>query len=113
MSARARARLSQALVLAAAVVALVFAWRARLEWFERRWSLGSSHAWVATALRLAAVALALVLTFVVCPRLARWVARAGRCEATAWARAAAAVVLALVVSEVVMRVTGLPASRVT
>lgn len=108
MSGRARALVAEVVVLAAAGVAVVFAWQAHLEWFERRWSLSPAQAWVATLVRAAAVAAALFLALVARRRLARWVARAGRREAAGLARVAGAVVLALAVSEVALRIAGAP-----
>ena len=109
-SRRAGARRALAEVLAAGLAAacLAVAWRGDLEWLERRWSLDADLAWLAAALRLTAVALAIVLVAVARPRLARWAERAGRSEAAACARVGAAVVLALVTSELALRAAGLP-----
>jgi hypothetical protein len=94
--------------LAGAAAVLVWAWRVDFEWFERRWSLDAGRPWVAAALRAAAVFAALWLALVVRPRVGRWVARAGRREAAACGRIAAAVVLALAASEGALRLLGVP-----
>ena len=97
----------EATVVAFAVVLLVWAWRADASWLERH---ASDHRCLESLRivrkvkveRVIAVVTALALLVVVRPRLGRLVARA-RATAGDCVRVGMAVVLALVVSEVVLR----------
>jgi hypothetical protein len=101
--------LAEGLVVAVAAALLAFARHVDVPWFERYFALAATHAYVVTMWRVALAGAALVLVVHVRPRAGRWVARVGAREASAAsARMALSVFLALVASEVGLRILRLP-----
>ncbi len=105
-----RGRIVAEVVVVGATFALLAAARALdMEWLERRFATESTHPWVLALERTILVGAALALVLVARPRLGRWVERVGPGEAlAACGRYAVALVLALVASEVGLRVLDLP-----
>jgi hypothetical protein len=92
-----------------AVGLCIVSWCVDDRWFLRTWSLDSRKLWLAVVIRLGAVAAGATLIFVVRPRAGAWAARVGGREVlAACVRTAGAVVLALAVSELALRLTDTP-----
>ncbi len=115
VSAHSRERFAvEAIVIAVAAFVLAWVWRADLRWFERHyllfyWARDASERRTAILWRLAGGVVAAALLFVVRPIAGRW---AGRRSARELAHASGptvvALVLALVASEIGLRVLHLP-----
>jgi hypothetical protein len=94
-----------------ALAAPFFGWAAWVDraWLVRHWSVDEGSAGTAAAWRLGPLVVGLVLAVVVRPRIGRWVDGVGGREAAAsLVNVALAAVLALVASEVALRVAGRP-----
>jgi hypothetical protein len=99
----------EVLVLALALPPLAWAWHCDEAWLVRHWSLDTRMPWMGPSWRGGAVAVAAALAFVVRPRVGRWVERVGAAEALASvARMALALLLAVGMTEVVLRWKGKP-----
>jgi hypothetical protein len=115
VSAHPRVRVAvEAIVVAAALLVLAWAWRADLHWFERHyflyyWARSPSETRAALGWRIAAVVVGAALLFVVRPLAGRWAGRKSPREALdACGPMTVALLLALVASEVGLRVLRLP-----
>src|SRR5580658_9985773 len=106
----ARARVvAEALVAGAAVGLFGVAWWLRVEWLERRFGLETGHAYFLTIERAILVGVGVALLLAARPRVGRWAERVGGGEVVATCfRFAVAFVLAIVASEVGLRILKLP-----
>ncbi|MGO8999958.1 MAG: SGNH/GDSL hydrolase family protein [Polyangiaceae bacterium] len=101
--------IAELLVVAAGLSLLGGAWALNVEWLERRFGLETGHTYFLTIERAILIAAAVALIVVARPKVGRWTERVGTAEALgACFRIGLAFVLAIVASEVGLRILKLP-----
>jgi hypothetical protein len=100
---------AELLVVAAGLALFAGAWALDVEWLERRFGLETAHGYFLTIERAILVATGAALIVVFRPKAGRWTERVGAGEAVATCvRFTVALVLAVVASEVGLRILKLP-----